>query len=272
MNDTNENQLPVAQEHKKGKIACILASCVAIGLYFVPYGWYVLYPFMLIYTFVHEMGHGIAAEIVGGEFVDFKMWLDGSGVASSMLPISGVGGTPSRLDSAFVAFGGLIAPAIWASIFLLLGRSKKMSRIGLYLCSIICAASLVLVVRNIFGIVFVALCGLVSFGVAYLCRPRGKKETGEISPLRDSAVPQYTMLFLAMTLCTCVFSRGDYLFTSTAQTAQGPAPSDVQQIANNLFLPYWFWGGLIALISLAVLVVGIWFFFKPSKTKAIKGE
>ena len=264
MDTTHEKNLPVMSEHKKGKVACIVASCAAIGLYFVPYGWYVLYPFMLIYTFVHEMGHGVAAEIVGGDFVNFKMWLDGSGVASSMLP-------HSRLGNAFVAFGGLIAPAIWAMIFLMLGRSKKLSRIGLYLCSAICVASLILVVRNIFGVVFVSLCGLVSFGIAYMCRPRGKNETGNVSVLRDSAVPQYTMLFLAMTLCTCVFTRGDYLFTDVAQTAQGPAPSDVGQIAENLFLPYWFWGGLIAAISLAVLAFGMWAFFKPEKPKAVKG-
>lgn len=264
--DENKTSLPVANEHKKGQIACILLSCVAIGLYFVPYGWYALYPFMLIYTFVHEMGHGIAAEMMGGQFVDFKMWLDGSGVAAFRLLKDASG-----FAKAFVAFGGLIAPAIWAAIFLMLGRSRKLARIGLYLCAFICVASLILVVRNLFGFFFVAVCGLLSFGIAYLCRPRGKNEAGELSPLRDSSVPQYTMLFLAMTLCTCVFSRGDYLFTAVANTAEGPAPSDVAQIENNLLLPYWFWGGLIAVISVGVLIVGLWSFFKPSK-KALEGD
>ena len=69
------------------------------------------------------------------------------------------------------------------------------------------------------------------------------------------------MLVLAITLLTAVFSRGDYLFTDTAQTAQGAAPSDVGQIANNLFLPYWFWGGLIAALSVLILILGIKGFF-----------
>ena len=86
---------------------------------------------------------------------------------------------------------------------------------------------------------------------------------------KSNDVPQYSMLVLAITLLTAVFSRGDYLFTDVAQTSGGVMPSDVGQIANNLFLPYWFWGGLIALLSVVILFVGIRGFFY-SKPKAIE--
>ena len=114
---------------------------------------------------------------------------------------------------------------------------------GLYVFTGICALSLILVVRNLFGFFFVALCGAATFALAKL-------------PKTDT-VPKYSMLFLAITLLTAVFSRGDYLFTKTAETAGGTMPSDVGQISEYLFLPYWFWGGLIALISVAILFLGI---------------
>ena len=240
---------------RRGMTVCLLISALVIGLYFIPYGQYVLYPLMLVYTFIHEMGHGIAAFLMGGDFVKFEMWLDGSGVATSALPIDA-----SRLSKAFVAFGGLVAPAVMAAVCLILGRSNKASRVGLYVFSGICALSLILVVRNLFGMVFVALCGAICFGLAYF-----KRQT-------QSSLPQYSMLFVAITLLTAVFSRGDYLFTATAETSGGTMPSDVGQIANYLFLPYWFWGGLIAVVSVATLVLGVrgFFYTAPKNTGAPK--
>ena len=246
---SNQKNLP-AKNPKSAMLACIVISVLVIALYFVPYGWYVLYPFMLIYTFIHESGHGIAGEMVGGDFKQFEMWSDGSGMATTMIP-SDIG----HFAKAFIAFGGLIAPAIMAAIFLLLGRSGRASRVGMLLFTLMCAAAIIFLVpfTNPFGIAFIGGCGLVSGVIA-------------LGP-KSNKVPQYSMLVLAITLLTAVFSRGDYLFTDTAQTAQGLAPSDVGQIADNLILPYWFWGGLIAALSVLILILGIkGFFYSRSMT------
>lgn len=79
-------------------------------------------------------------------------------------------------------------------------------------------------------------------------------------------VAQFAAVFIAIQLSLSVFSRSDYLFTATAHTAQGPAPSDVAQLAQALFLPYWFWGGLMALLSIAVLGVGCWAFLRRQRS------
>ena len=215
-----------------------------IGLYHVPYGEFILYPVSLVYTFIHEMGHGIAAILAGGGFDKFVMHPDGSGLATSLVP-------DSRFARAFTAFGGLVAPAIIAAVCLMLGRNAKASRIGLYVFAGICALSLLLVVRNIFGFIFVILCGVAAFGLAKL-------------PKSD-AVPQYSMLTFALILLTTVFSRGDYLFVKYASgdaMESAAQLSDVGHIAENLFLPYWFWGALIGLISVIILVFGVLFFFR----------
>lgn len=254
MSEEQSNAIAQAEERKKGELACIIISVAAIALNFVPYGWYVLYPFSMIYTFVHEMGHGLMAQLVGGEFVNFVMYANGSGVAKTMI-------SSSRIDGALVAFGGLVAPAIWAAIFLLLGKSKKASAIGLFGISLLCILSLIIYVRSLFGFFFVGALAAIAFGIGYISLVVKNGKLVEIK-----SYPQYTMLILAMTLCTCVFTRGDYLFTPVANTSAGNMPSDVANIAKNLFLPYWFWGGLIAIISVAVLAVGIWAFFKPAQS------
>lgn len=42
-----------------------------------------LYPFRLIVTFVHEAGHGIAALLTGGRFIEFRVFPNGAGLATT---------------------------------------------------------------------------------------------------------------------------------------------------------------------------------------------
>jgi membrane-associated phospholipid phosphatase len=64
------------------------------------------------------------------------------------------------------------------------------------------------------------------------------------------------LVFLSVQLSLTVFSRGGYLFTPSAQTANGVMPSDVANMATALFLPYWFWGAVCGAFSVAVLIIG----------------
>lgn len=242
---------PATRRDTKGMWACLIVSAIVISLYFIPYGYYVMYPMMLVYTFVHEMGHGIAAMMTGGTFVKFEMWADGSGVATS-IPAADAG----RFARAFTAFGGLIAPAVMAAISLILARSAKAARIGLLAFAAICALTLILVVRNLFGFAFVLICGIVVAALAVVPK--------------NINVSRYAMLFIAIALLTAVFSRGDYLFVAEGETAQGMMPSDTGQIAQQLFLPYWFWGGLIAAISVVILILGVRGFFGSIGSKTQK--
>ena len=112
---------------------------------------------------------------------------------------------------------------------------------------LVCA--LILVMRNLFGWVFVG-------SVAGICLWAG---------LRGSAqTAQLTVVFIGVQLALSVFSRSDYLFTSVAQTALGPQPSDVAHMAEALFLPYWVWGLLCGALSVGVLGLGIHLFLRDT--------
>ncbi|PJF35488.1 MAG: hypothetical protein CUN49_10325 [Candidatus Thermofonsia Clade 1 bacterium] len=42
-----------------------------------------LYPFRLIVTFVHEAGHGLTALLTGGRFLEFRVFANGAGLATT---------------------------------------------------------------------------------------------------------------------------------------------------------------------------------------------
>ena len=97
-------------------------------------------------------------------------------------------------------------------------------------------------VRNPFGFMFIALLAALLGTLAWW------------APARAA---QVACAFFGIELCLSTFSRADYLFTATARTGNGAMPSDAAQIAEALFPPYWLWGGAIALLSLAILVLGL---------------
>ena len=207
------------------------AVALTIALYIVPYGHYVAYPLVLLSTYAHEMGHGITALLVGGDFDSFVMAPDGSGLAYLRIP-------DSRLARAATSSGGLLGAALLAAAFFGLAKRSKTAHVGLLAFGVATLVALVLVVRSPFGWFFVG-----SLGAA--CVYLGLKSTARVA--------QAVLAFLAVQLSLSVFSRGDYLFTETA----GAGPSDVAQMADALFLPYWFWGVVCGAISVIVLLSGI---------------
>jgi hypothetical protein len=215
---------------------------VTVLVYLVPYGLVVGLPLLWLSTLVHELGHGFTAALVGGNFDSFVMHADGSGATS--WSASGFFGPIRR---ALVAAGGLVGPAVVAAIGFALARKPKAAQLTLMVGVFALAVIAVLVVRNALGWIFVA-------GLAVVI--------GVLATRKDPSVAQLGLVFLSTQLAMAVFSRGDYLFTEYAQTADGRMPSDVAQMADALLLPYWFWGGLCGLFSVVVLAAGLWVFLK----------
>lgn len=225
----------------KARTALAVSIVVTFALYAIPKGWYLAYPLMLISTVVHEMGHGIASILMGGDFVDFHMWTNGSGVARSTSVGSGAA-------AAFVSAGGLCGPAVAAGVFLWLGRSPTWARRCLAAFGAFLVLSLIIWVRGGFGMAFVG-------GLAAVCIATAIYAKAEVA--------QIALVFLATQLALSVYSRGDYLFMQYAETGAGKFPSDSQQMANAIGGPYWFWGGLCAAFSAAVLVAAGWAYLRP---------
>src|SRR6478735_4246629 len=83
-------------------------------LYVIPYGRTIAWPLVLISTLAHELGHGLAAAMLGGHFYSLRLYPDASGVALW-------GGPLGRIATGLVAAAGLVGPAAAAFVLLIVG-------------------------------------------------------------------------------------------------------------------------------------------------------
>lgn len=232
--------------HRRRQRALLVAVAVTALLYVIPYGRFVAWPLLLLSTLAHEMGHGVAAVLAGGDFQQFEMWANGSGVAQHA-------GSYGRLGIAFISAGGLVGPAVAAALLFALARRPTAARGALYGLGGALLLADVLVVRNLFGLFFVGALGALLILAAR-----------SLAPGRAQDV----LVFVAVQLALSVYSRGDYLFVEQAMTTAGAMPSDVAQMAQALLLPYWFWGVVCGAFSVAVLVLGLWLYLRKRRVSA----
>jgi Peptidase M50B-like len=213
----------------------LVSALVTFALYVVPYGDVIARPLLYLSTLVHELGHGLAALIAGGSFVKLEMFSDGSGQALT--------GSYASWQRALTIAGGLVGPAVAAAVGFAVARRASWSRWALAAIGLLLVWAMALKVRNGFGLM---VAGVVAGG-ALLVAWRASAD-----------VAQLVLGFMSVQLALSVFSRGDYLFTESAQTGAGAGLSDSAQLAQTLAGPYWLWGGICAVFSVVALGVGAW--------------
>jgi len=218
--------------------ALVVAIVITLAVQWVPYLQLLGWPLMLASTLAHELGHGFAAMAMGGRFESMELFADGSGVAAYR-------GAFGRSDIAVVAAAGLLGPPAAALGFFLAGRSSRASHAALGLLAIVLGVVALVWSGNMLTFAF---CGILAALLAV------------VALYGTATISQMFCVFVAVQLALASFTRADYLFTAEAETGQGVMLSDVGQIAAAWLLPYWIWGGAIALLSVVLLVLGIWRF------------
>lgn len=229
-----------AKPRQRARRALLVVAALTLALHWLPVPIWLHWPILLGSTLAHELGHGLAALLLGGSFESLALFADGSGVASYR-------GHFNAVQGALIAAAGLLGPPLAASLLLLAARHERSSRIALILCALCCALLVLLWAGNLLTLFYAGVLGL---GLAALALRGGPD------------LLQWSSLFLAVQLGLASFSRADYLFTAVAQTDAGPMPSDVAQIQAALWFPYWFWGALLALLTVAMLLLASWRFLR----------
>jgi hypothetical protein len=135
-----------------------------------------------------------------------------------------------RLGSALVAAGGPIGPAIAGSLLILASRDRRRGHFALMLLGCFMVVSVILWVRSLFGIFAI---GTMGFAVIAL------SSQGSIG------LQNFLVQFLGVQACISTFGQFDYLMMHSANIGGQVMTSDTGHIAQQLFLPHWFWGILI---------------------------
>ena len=73
-------------------------------------------------------------------------------------------------------------------------------------------------------------------------------------------------------LCLSIFQDVSYMFSEGGVVGGVAHRSDSAAIADALLLPYWFWGGVVLLVSVSALALGLGFALRPSTDLDVGGE
>lgn len=192
-----------------------------------------LYPFTILATWFHEMGHGIAAMLTGSHFDRLEIYADGSGVARSLRPVDGF-----VLTDALIAASGPLGPAIAGALLIVSSRSAKATRTALTVLGAALILSTAIWVRSLVGWAVLPALGLAILLIAH-----------RLSPQRQ----QFAIQFLGVQACISVWKQFGYLFSAGGLVGGQMQRSDTGAIADALLLPYWFWGASISAAILALL-------------------
>ncbi|MBD2358019.1 M50 family metallopeptidase [Tolypothrix sp. FACHB-123] len=208
----------------------IAAAIATIVLWQVPAGDYILYPFTILATWFHEMGHGLMALMLGGQFLKLEIFGNGSGVATYRIASS-----LGSIGPALVAAAGPMGPPIAGAALILASRSFKAASLSLKILGGVLLLSTLVWVRSLFGFIAIPVLALIILGIAFKA-PRW--------------VQGFSIQFLGVQACISTYHQLNYLFSYRAGYL---GLSDTAQMQQYLLLPYWFWGGLMAIASLVIL-------------------
>uniref|UniRef100_A0A7S2I834 Uncharacterized protein n=1 Tax=Helicotheca tamesis TaxID=374047 RepID=A0A7S2I834_9STRA len=229
-------KLPTVKETFQEDRRLLRAIAFIIILLNLPYVEFLLYPFLLFSTWIHEMCHGIAALFIGGRVEWLNVYPNGSGLAYTLIPVG-------KFNSAFVAGAGYQGTAVAGGIMLSFRRTIRGPRWGCVLIGLVMLLSCAVWMRNVFGLAVFLPMG-VGLALAGWCLP--KFWIGELYAL------------VAATTCLNAITSVHVLFGTTEANVGGVTrKSDATTMEDLFLIPYWVWATIWLLLAFVMTMVGI---------------
>ena len=233
-NDMHEERLlERSRENFFSRERNLLIACVVLVVAMnISTGQYLLYPFTIFSTWVHECCHGFAAILSGGYISKLQIFRNGSGLAY----------TASR-HRGFVASAGYPGTAVTGCILLLFRRTTLGPTIGTIGIGAVMLLTCALYVRDSFGAIVLPVEGIV----LVLC---GWKLPADIL---DNLYN-----FLAATCCLNAIENIHDLFASSQGYAGGQLmSSDAHTVSEIWGGDYRTWATLWLIMAIVLTGVGI---------------
>ena len=223
---------------------------LTIILWNVPFGNLILYPFTILGTWFHEMGHGLTAELLGGNFHQLVLFPDGSGYAQFSYDTLFL----ANFGKALVAAGGPLGPTIAGSIFIISSINIKVTRIILLLFSLMLIVSLLIWVRPIISFGF-GITGIFALIFSFIAI-KGK-----------DGLKRGTLQFIGIQAIASLYQSIGYLYSQGGVIDGKEFKSDTQIIADNIWLPNWFAATVILIFSIFTIYKSVQYVIKSNKIK-----
>ena len=206
------------------------AVAVSLVVSLTPWAQFLLYPFKLFTTWVHECGHALMTVLVGGRVTSITIEPDTSGLTRSLVPAG-------RVARGLVASSGYLGAAVVGCLLMAATRVGKWAPVILTSLGAFMLLTLVLWMRNLFGFAVV-----LAWGVALVTLAR----KGTANALR----------FLLSLLAIQVALNSVYDIRVLFLIDRGQ--SDAATMARLFLLPSWVWATVWMLMSVALLGATLW--------------
>jgi len=204
----------------------------------IPIIKWILYPFTIFSTWIHELCHGLSAILVGGSISKIMIYPDTSGLAYTS-------SNPDRRG--FIASAGYQGTAVIGCILLLFRRTKRGPRTGTMVIALLMIISCCAWIRNVFGFVFIFCFGLILMGVALKLPSRYMRDV---------------YIVLAVTCSLNAITSIHDLFGSNYQingTTSTTVSTDAHTMSDVVGGSYLLWAILWLFLALILTFVGIIF-------------
>jgi hypothetical protein len=218
----------VAWRHREVLLVLGLAITTIVAARVPVVGW-LLYPFAVYGTFVHELSHGLAAMLTGGAFQRFVVNPDLSGTA---IAAGGIGW--------IVISAGYLGSTIFGGILTLLSASAVPARRVLVGLGLTLGVLTLLFVRNLFGLV-------AGVGLAALLFAAGRR-------LHETWADGLLLLLAVQMMLSALDSVFDLVQISAVR---GTTRTDAQIMAQTTGIPAIAWAGLWSGLSLVILLISL---------------
>jgi hypothetical protein len=217
------------------------AVAVSVVVSLTPWAQFLLYPFKLFTTWVHECGHALMTVLVGGRVTSITIEPDTSGLTQSLVPAG-------RVAGGVVASSGYLGAAVVGCLLMAATRVEKWAHVILLSLGACMVATAVLWMRNFFGFGVV-----LAWGVALVSLAR----TG------IGHAPRFLLSLLAIQVAlNSVYDIRVLFLIDRGQ-------SDAATMAQLFLLPSWVWATAWMLMSVAMLGATLWLTRGPSQTSSI---
>jgi hypothetical protein len=216
----------------------------------VPFGGVLLYPFTLLATWVHEMGHGVTALVTGGGFDHLEIFWDASGLAYTS--------TRQAIMQPIVSLGGLMAPPIVGAAILAGARGPRRAQGVLIAFSIALVASLAIWVRSVTGFVAVPLVAALVLAVVRWGSPRER---------------MFLAQFIGLRLALDTLGRGMlYLYADSATIGGVKRASDIARVAEGFGGPQLMWSVIVSSLCVTFIGLGLLGAWRKTSAKGLRSK
>jgi len=230
----------VLEKRQLRQRALVIALLASLVLWNLPFGGFLLYPFKIFATWLHEMAHGLTMLIVGAGFDHLEMYRDTSGLAYGARSVG-------PLARATIASAGYVGTAAFGALFLILGQGQRGARSILAGLAVALGASAILWVDGTFALAAVAI-GAAAFAA--------------LAGFGTERVATFAVNFVAAQACANALLDIRVLFRSNLVVGGEVVVSDAHNMAAAAFgsPPMWAviwlsWSLLLFFVALRIIYV-----------------